>query len=172
MKWNYGKNKQKSLESFERSINQSHKNLIIKKCGLILSNNFPGLAASPNALMSCDCNKVAVVKTYCPYKWENDGNIEILLKMKDSCIYKTAEDKITINTNHEYYYQVQMQMHMANASVCYFYIWRDRMEDCITLKILPDKDFWVENSQRAMDIHKLVILPELLGKYFSQRQPC
>nr|CAI5843862.1 unnamed protein product [Callosobruchus analis] len=34
--------------------------------------------------------------------------------------------------------------------------------------IFPDGDFWIRNFGRAYDFHKKVVLPELLGKYFTK----
>lgn len=116
--------------------------------------------------MSCDCHEDAVLEIKCPFTWKDGGDREILLQMKDPFLIINEDGELDLKKDHKYYYQVQMQLHLTKASICYFVVWCK--EEFITLGIYPCEEFWSVNSKKAMDFQKLVILPEMLGKYFTK----
>lgn len=65
-----------------------------------------------------------------------------------------------------YYYQVQMQIFVSNLLYCDFVIWSPNI--FFKQRIYPDFEFCNKNSEIALKYHSEIIMPELLGKFFTK----
>jgi hypothetical protein len=45
-----------------------HQQFNVTKCGLIISSEFPEIAASPDALFHCKCHGMGVIEAKCSWK--------------------------------------------------------------------------------------------------------
>lgn len=162
---NYGSSFEKeALNDFMLEKSSHHINFQVKNCGLILSNDYPGLGASPDGLVSCDCHEDAVLEIKCPYTWKDESDLSILLNMKAPFLICDEQNEITLNPKHQYFYQVQMQMYLSKRKLAYFVVWTK--QKFLEIKVEADSGFWEKNSKKALNFHKLVIFPELLGNMF------
>nr|CAH7723788.1 unnamed protein product [Callosobruchus chinensis] len=87
--------------------------------------------------------------------------------MKTSCLVEEG-DEIALKKNHSYYYQCQMQIFVTNLKYCDFVIWSPHI--FFKKRILPDLQFWEENKNIALKFHKEIVMPELLGRYFTKKE--
>lgn len=158
-----------AIEEFERSMENTHEGLQINKVGLVINKKWPQLGASPDRLIYCECCLGGCLEVKCPYSLHTNKVLDIndYLKMKTTCLCK-KDEQITLNKTHSYYFQVQMQLFVSQLPYCYFVIWSPNI--FFKEKILPDLEFWEKNCQTALKFHSEVVMPELLGKYFTARE--
>ncbi len=82
-----------------------HKKLSVLDLGVFISVTEPHLAASPDALVTCECCGKGCLEIKCPYCIK-DTHIFEEMERKNFCL-EFEDDKISINKSHPYYYQVQ-----------------------------------------------------------------
>lgn len=156
-----------AVEEYRQHMEESHQGFLINDVGLIVSEKWPQFGASPDRIVYCDCCLGGCLEIKCPYSLETNkiGNIEDYLKLKSSCLHKENE-LIKLKKDHSYYYQVQMQIFVTGLNYCDFVIWSPRI--FFHERISPDWEFWNKNSEIAIKFHAEVIMPELLGRYFTR----
>lgn len=151
-----------ALQAFEDIHSKKHE-CSLSRCGLILNINYPWCAATPDAILNCNECGTCCVEVKCPY-CAKDTSVSDLLEKGKGCLVKTDE-KVMLSRKHAYYYQVQMQMALSNFHTCYFIVWSKK--DVFVEKIEFSEAFWNDKIKDAELFHKNVVLPELLGKYFT-----
>nr|CAI5838509.1 unnamed protein product [Callosobruchus analis] len=124
----------------------------MSKVDLCIEKENSFLAASPDSLVACDCCGGGCVEVKCPYLLKEERNEEVSLKH-----------------SHSYSYQVQLELRVTASNFCDFVVWSPK--DLFIERIYPDEDFWIRNFGRAYGFYKKVVLPELLGKYFTKSKP-
>ena len=65
-------------------------------------------------------------------------------------------------------YHVQMTLHLTDRQYCNFFVWSPY--DSHHIRIHRDAKLWETMSVMAKAFHKLCMMPELLGKFFSRVQ--
>lgn len=175
----YGcEHEKKALNDFVSNfLKCSHLNLKVWNVGLIIDINNPIFGASPDLMVSCDCCGKGCIEIKCPYCVKED-TIEEIVNFKQSFLKPLETENVASNTqlphslhldnNHAYYYQVQMQMAVTNTSYCYFVAWTKK--NIFYEKIEFRNEFFAEKKAKAMLFHEQVVMPELLGKYFTKRK--
>lgn len=164
----YGiKNEGKAYADFECYMQRQHQSYNQIRSGLVISPEYPEFGASPDGISNCNCCKKSIFEIKCPYKLRNESGFESLLTFKNPYLMKTDDNKYNLNKNHEYYYQIQMQLALTDLDICNFIIWNKG--ELLIIKITRDHDFWLENSEKARSFFYNIIMPELLGKYFSYK---
>ncbi|CAG9825790.1 unnamed protein product [Phaedon cochleariae] len=115
----------------------------------------------------CDCCGHICVEVKCPYLLKDLSFAEYIDENNSFLGYhKRDKAVILLEPEHSYYYQVQMRMHVTKSKFCYFVVWSPNHS--ISIKIHAVVLFWNENFPRAHEFHKRVVLPELLGRYFTK----
>lgn len=141
-----------------------HENFIFEKCGLLINPSFPQFGASPDGISSCSCCGRGTVEVKCPYILRNGEDIQSYAANKNACL-TFVDDNIILKRNHAYFYQVQMQMKIANLNFSDFIVWSPK--EFFIERIYFNEDFWACEYPKAAEFHQKVILPELLGRYFT-----
>ena len=62
----YGRNME-SANSFFEVFKKSHKNFVMKECGIFLDKNNPYIGASPDRMLACSCHGNACLEIKCPF---------------------------------------------------------------------------------------------------------
>lgn len=168
----YGKrNESVARESYADGMRLVHTNFVIKQSGLIINNNYPFCGASPDAIPTCVCCGTGTVEIKCPWLLRS-GRLDAYLKKRDSplVVVEGVDGAWTyeLKVGHEYYYQVQMQMFVTNSDFCDFVVWHP--SDIIVKRVLKDEPFWLEEYAKASDFFQKILLPELLGNYYTQKK--
>lgn len=150
-------------------MEEEHIDIIVNDVGLIVNPRWPEFGASPDRLVFCECCLGGVLEIKCPYSlYANDINdLKEYCKQKSPCVMLN-NGEIVLKRNHAYYYQIQMQMFVANLQYGDFVIWSPKI--FFKERIFPDFKFWEQNSKIAQKFHQEVILPELLGRYFTRNE--
>ena len=118
------KNEQNAIELYKQSVSKQHSNFQVRKCGLIVNVNYPFLAASPDAIVSCDCCGSGVVEVKCPYTQRDRKPCEI----DDQGFFLTKHTHsepvccTNLQSSHEHYSQVQGQINLAQVDYCDFVV--------------------------------------------------
>ena len=98
---------------------------------------------------------------------------------KDTTINEAAEDNkfclkeisgvLQLNQNHPYYFQVQQQLHVCKdimeCKYTDFVVWTKK--EIFIQRILPDSKFWAENLEKLEQFWDICILPEIVGKFYT-----
>lgn len=160
------KNKKNAIEMYFSSQQLSHKNFQRNRCGLVINPRLPYFAGTPDGLVDCDCHGKGCFKIKCLKMLENSTSFEILTRKPNHILNKIG-DKYFLEENHEFYYQIQLQIHLIGLKYCDLIIWSPNTFLIITIN--ADLDFWKESLKRAQTFHENVIMPELLGKFFTRK---
>ena len=148
-------------------MSTNHKNFHIRNSSLVISTTHQLLGASPDGVISCDCCGTGLIEIKCPHR------------KKDTTINETAEDNkfclkeisgvLQLDQNHPYYFQVQQQLHVCkDITECKytdFVVWTKT--EIFIQRILPDSKCWAENLQKLEQFWDICILPEIIGKFYT-----
>lgn len=98
-----------------------HTGLVVKECGIFLSNSHPYLGASPDGVVECECCGKGLLEIKCPVISEppSPKNVKFLkASLLDS-------SKSILNKNHAYFGQVQGQLLVCGLNYCDFYVYSE-----------------------------------------------
>ena len=127
--------------------------------GLVISEEYPFIAATPDGLRQCSCCGDGVVEIKCPY-CTKDSDAELATFIEEGILPST----------HQYYYQIQTQMlacHVESADfvVCTF---PNKKPSLFVTRIDIDVEFMSRCIDESCDFYRVAILPELLGRWFTR----
>lgn len=143
---------------------RKHNGFEIKEKGLCLNNHFPYIGASPDGYFSCDCHSDGVLEIKCPYRAKDQ--MSHYLDAKDSAVIKDENGRFVMDNKHAYYYQIQMQMFVLNCDHGDFMLWNSN--ECILIRVEKDDIFWNSEYPKVVKYFETILLPELLGCYYSK----
>ena len=95
---------------------------VVHESGLVVSQNYPWLCASPDGLIIED-NEIVVLEIKCPVSGQ-DGPLQVDDYIKDGSLSRT----------HKYFSQVQVQMFCCNAKQCHFFLYGSQDDKLIKIK--------------------------------------
>ena len=158
----WGKQKEATArKDYVAKISVNHKDIKCEESGLFLNETYPQFGASPDELISCECCGDGCLEIKCPYLCKDSSCIEVSwLECKDGTV--------KLKQKHPYYYQVQMSLYVTDRQYCDFFVWSPHASHLV--RINKDIDLWSKMSRKAKDFHRLSIMPELLGKFFTRQQ--
>ncbi|XP_057313387.1 uncharacterized protein LOC130654781 isoform X2 [Hydractinia symbiolongicarpus] len=117
----YGIDKEAAArKKFVEVFTKNHENVIVKETGLHVSEEYPFMGASSDALVLCKCHGLGVLEIKCPYKYSSG-----LDDVECDKTFPTDWDG-NMKTNHQYYFQIQQQMIVTNTKFGYFFVWSDK----------------------------------------------
>ncbi|KAL7298198.1 hypothetical protein TKK_0009193 [Trichogramma kaykai] len=145
-----------------------HVNHLNTNPGLLICERHPYFAAISDALVMCDCcDGQGCIEIKSPYELKNQC-IEEFVKNNKFPFFKKTCDGYELNKTHEYYYQVQFQMYCANHEYCDFILCSNKK--MIMHRITIDKDFLETQLLKSKSYYDNVIVPELIGKYYTREK--
>lgn len=155
-----------AAQAYFQDYTASHDNPEMSLSGLVISKTYPQLGASPDRLICCSCCGTGCVEIKCPYVLQQENlTISDFTERKNSYLEENA-GQITIKKNHAYFYQVQLQMYVTKRKFCDFVVWSPKEMFIERIKI--DEAFLQVNIEKALDFHQKVIVPELLGRFYTR----
>lgn len=145
-------------------MEHSHEGFGAEPVGLCINPSFPHFGASPDGLVSCDCCGLGCVEIKCPYcaKDLDVTDMEVLKKVG----IQNLDGESRLSENHAYYYQIQMQLGITRLGYCDFVVWNKNK--FIMEQIYLNETFWETESKTASMFFYNVIVPELLGKFYTR----
>lgn len=158
--------RKKGVKSLGKTTKILHSGFSIAEARLTVSESHPFLAASPDAIFQCPCHRKAVVEIKCPSKHANENILTAAKKDKEFCLYVTESDELALKKNHSYYSQIQFQMMVCQVNVSFFIVYTK--VDMVFLTISCDKNFPTPTISHCRDFALKVILPEMIGKFYTE----
>lgn len=159
-------NESLAINVIVREMKKTHFNLKCSQSGFIINANEPHIGASPDGVITCDCHGVYPLEIKCPYSLKHTTDLKTdLLGMKNAYV-NLQNGNLELNTSHEYYYQVQMQMHVTNSQIGLFGVWCP--SEFLYIFVKRDDIFLTQRLKLADEFFKKVLLPELIGQFYTQ----
>ena len=138
-------NEKVALNAYIQWSKHMHPNMKVEEAGLFVSKTDPYLAASPDAIVSCECCKKGVIEIKCPFKHKDKRPTDIY--KFDRSFYLDANEDLRENSN--YYAQVQGQMAIVDVEYCDFVVWTPI--GIHVQRINRDRLFWEANKDILKD---------------------
>lgn len=158
------KYKKKAIKEYVTQENARHENFNYRQCGLLLNPQIPYFITSADGFVSCDCHGSGCIEVKCFKILENGESFDVLTREPNNILYK-LEDEYFLEKNHSFYYKIQMQIHLAELEFCDIVLWSPTK--FLPLRINPDIKFWAVAKQKALLFHQEIMIPELLGKFYT-----
>lgn len=159
------KNKKKAIKEYVHYSQSYHENFNYEESGLIMNPEYPYFTASADGIVSCKCHGKGCVEIKCLKILETGESIDILTNKPYSILDK-VNGKFSLQKTHYFYYKTQMQIYLSDANYFDFVIWSPN--ETLILPVIGDIEFWESAKQRAIEFHSQVIMPELLGKFYTK----
>ncbi|KAM7305806.1 hypothetical protein ISCGN_015702 [Ixodes scapularis] len=186
---------EEAVQGYVGKVKSAHANFTYRRAGLYLSTRYPHLAASPDAVVQCDCCGSGLVEVKCPYT-QRDSELHVTdqrcvndshciatssdalpqcsgsdSEQRDVCAdpkfcQKRVNGRLSLKHGHMYFYQVQTQMAVCNVEYCDFVVWTTK--DIHVERVFRDGAFWSQVLPKATLLFVLAVLPELLSHYFTR----
>lgn len=158
------KYKKKVIQSYIRKAELNHENASYKECGLMINPKLPYFAGSPEGLVSCTCHGDGCVKTNYLKNLLSDASLEAMTQ-KPNNVFNKNGNRYTLEETHEFFYQAQLQINLIGLEYCDFIIWSP--QKAIAVRVNANIKFWEVALEKALKFHEQVIMPELLGKFYT-----
>jgi len=143
-------------EAYKAVMQKQHTNFKIRPSGLVVKEERPYLAASPDGTTSCDCCGSGVLEIKCPSKYQD--NFEGF--QQDARFHLDTDKKLKVS--HPYYSQIQLQMYVCGVQFCDFFTWT-RSENVVQ-RIWYDKQDMSQKLKKVSELFVSYVLPELLTR--------
>ena len=113
----------------------------------------------------CRCHGKGVLEIKCPQSL-TEKSFQQMCETPSFCLEK-RNGEMRLKKDHEYYFQVQAQLHIVEAAYCDFMVWSPQPEPPHIERIYPDATFFDLNLSNVIQLLKLCIIPEIVGKLFT-----
>ena len=121
---------------------------------------FPYIAASPDALVSCTCHEPGLLEIKCP--WTHRGStITQYSTDKKSCL-EMVNNEPRLKRTHMYWYQVQCQKHATKRKWCDFFLCTTK--DSFLERVTYNEVFFAANVEKAKVVYEKLIVPEIFTR--------
>ena len=157
-------NEENAIKLYSSVMNDEHQDFCVIESGLIIHKDYPFTAASPDGVVNCLCCGNGCVEVKCPYRYK-DLNISDIVADSKSYLKRNNNGAICLMETHSYMYQIQTQLLVTEYSYCDFFVYTNK--DFIRIRILPNTLIMDEIREKVQHFFIKAILPELLGKYFT-----
>ena len=128
----------------------------VKKCGIVVCQEYPFLACSPDGII----DKSLLLEVKCPYSAKD----KMITPVTVPYLKMNEESKYYLNHNHDYYYQVQGQLLCTGAQKCIFAVFTG--VDIKYVTITRDNEFIKDMVEKLKLFFKNHFRPALLEKRF------
>ena len=139
----------------------------VQDSGLHINPSFPHLGASPDGIVQFECCGNGVLEIKCPYNAREHSISDAVLEGIIDFLDITPHGNIALKQSHQYYYQIQAQIAICAARYADLVVWTT--QDCLVTRIIPSHNFFIEVVQKVNEMYCSIILPQLLGKWWSKQ---
>lgn len=159
------KNKKTALDQYKSIAITEHVDFVYSKCGIVINPRIPYFAGSNDGIISCSCHGNGCLEIKCLKILEPNPSFEKLTSKPNNILNK-QDNTYYLEKTHEIYYQAQLQINLISLHYCDVVIWSPK--EFLLITVRPDVDFWNIAMKKASTFHERVMMPELLGKYYSK----
>lgn len=158
------KNKKTALEQYKSIATSEHVAFSYNKCGLIINPRIPYFTGSNDGLLFCTCHGNGCLLIKCFRMLESNTSFDILTNKPNNMLNKQG-NLYVLEESHELFYHVQFQINLISLSYCDLVIWSP--EEFLLITVKRDVNFWEISMKKALNFHEQVVMPELLGKFYT-----
>lgn len=155
-----------AIAQYVQEMQKNHQDFTHSRTGVFLSTEYPYLAATPDASVSCKCCGKGVAEAKCPYSLAQTGIPKVAVS-QNFCLDNGDDGGLHLKRSHQYFFQVQTQMAICNVSYCDFIVWTPSSTHIE--RVQRDDAFIDTLLSRARSFFVRAIMPELFAKYFSRK---
>ncbi|XP_062620989.1 uncharacterized protein LOC134282605 [Saccostrea cucullata] len=127
-----------ALQQYFFQYSKDHSKAQIMKSGLVISENYPFIGASPDSLISCQCCGNGIVEIKCSYTHQHNF-IKDIAASNDYHIL-LHEDNIVLNRSSSWYTQIQTQLFCTGLQWCDFVLYTRK--DMAIERIVFDPEYF------------------------------
>ena len=151
-------NESTAKAAYTEQMEMYHVNFNCFCCGLLISDDYNFIAASPDGVISRDCCGHGILEIKCPFGTNDDPDLAQFLQ--DGSLPK----------DHQYFFQVQTQLFVGGAEFADFVVctFPNNIPTLSIERITLDQEFVNTCIEQASQFFKVGILPELLGRWYSR----
>ena len=131
----------------------------IELCGLIIDENYPLIAASPNALITCDCCPDGVLQVKCTYKHRNTHPLDIPYRDRKYDLHYNRQGYLALRPASRWYYQAIANTGVTKQAYCDLVAYTDA--GIAIIRVGRDQATYYELVGQAHRIYKKHILKKL-----------
>ena len=155
----YGReNEPVARQLFSSQESMKHRNFKVNLSGLIIKNDRPYIAGSPDGIVTCQCCPNSVLEIKCPISLKDKSPYEELQSI--NYFRLDDENNLILNNKHAYYSQIQGQMAVTGYKFGYFFVYSAVRS--VTIKVDFDPKFWLQLQEKLTIFFKGYIVPYLL----------
>ncbi|KAH9365161.1 hypothetical protein HPB48_015773 [Haemaphysalis longicornis] len=158
-----GKNEANALAKYQQLTKELHHDVEFHQAGLLISQEYVFLGATPDLLVKCSCCGEGTVEVKCPWT-VRDGQLCDLLREKSSCVSE-CEGSLRLKKSHRYYYPDPGATVCVEKGVLRLLLWT--CTEIHVERVKADKEFLLPLLQAAEGFFKKVLLPELVCRWFT-----
>ena len=147
-----------ALAVYETTMLPFHPEVSVKRMGLLLSQTYPYLCASPDGVRKCGCHGDILVEVKCPFSLNGQ---DPMVKFGDSnfCIDISGN----LKQSHRYYSQIQLQLELAQMNTCDQVIYTSVPDKMYLTSASKDEDFCSHIINKSTRLFFNRMPPELLS---------
>ena len=148
-------------------IKQSlHKGFRTKKCGLLINQEYPWIAASPDAVIECDCHGIGVLEAKTCYKHRNADSFEDVAVTDPNFFlsYHRENGSFSLKKEHPYNYQIQQEMLVSKTSFALLVVYIEK--DVVVVDVPRDEEIIQEIISKTKEFFLKVLLPQMLSHHY------
>lgn len=148
-----------AVKSFKTVMTElGHKDCVIEKCGLFISETHPFLGASPDRIVTCSCCGRQTLEVKCPLNCSksvpNENNVE--------CLTVNDDGIVVLKKQHAYYTQIQGQMALAKCNNAHFFVYSNYGYHIESISF--NEEYWNGVLCNLVDFFNLFVADELVSK--------
>lgn len=133
-----------AIETFQEYTNKK-----IEICGLLISAEFPYLAASSDGLV---VGEKGLIEVKCPYNARNYSPDEAIRNKIIKFAVLDENNQLCFKKSDRYYGQMQGQLYICKKDFCYF-------------RIKKDETYWTDMFKHLATFYFNFLLPEILKEF-------
>lgn len=144
-----------------------HENLHYSRSGFVISEDFPFLGASPDAVVydPISASPFGLAEVKCPYSFRHMTPSQACMNREFCCVLEATNDgkeHLKLRHNHPYYSQVQGQMAITGRAWCDFVIYTEK--GISVERISFNRDFWqTDLLPKLIDFFDNCFAPEIIS---------
>ncbi len=148
-------------KAFHEKVVAKHERGKLLSSGLVASQAFPYIRASPDNVFTCACCKVKPmpVEYKCPFKIREKTVIEGFKEL--DFLKEDTDGSIHLKKQHKYYSQLTAQTALLGAEAGFFVVWTENGDPFVE-KVPFDEGHWAEMERNAVIFFKTHIARVLL----------
>lgn len=122
LKW--GKTQEDTARQMYLNHMESHEDIVVHSCGLVINPAYPYLGATPDGIVLCKCCGKGLLEIKCSFKYKDISPVdEVALNDNQYFLRRNPSGEIHFSRSHAYYDQVQGQMLATQSQYCDFVCW-------------------------------------------------